>query len=207
MAEDLILNSGLPRTNPASDQGGASWLQVQYFNCWATGLSLLTWCLGVPPIFRFFFKLSAISRTSKNKKQRNKNFARASRVFVHFFAVVAQPRVNYLISRFVRTWTQDNDFLIPLLNVLQTVLKNSAPEKIDQHLTGWATRHIKERWILKRREATFTWHRTNFRTAEEFDGTLCSPWTVQYHSVHTEHWTVRRLNFRTLKVDPCERKT
>ena len=142
MAEDLIINSGLPRTNPASGQGGASWLQVQCFDCWATGLSLLSWCPGVPPKFRFFFKPSAISRTSKNK-QRNKNFARASRVFVHFFAVVAQPRVNYLISRLVRTWTQDNDFLIPLLNSLQTGLKNSAPEKLTN------TWQVEQHGILK----------------------------------------------------------
>ena len=46
-----------------------------------------------------------------------------------------------------------------------------------------------------------------FRPAEKFDKTLCSHGTVQYfQSVQTEIWAARRLNFRTVKVGPCERR-
>lgn len=46
-----------------------------------------------------------------------------------------------------------------------------------------------------------------FRPAEKFDKTLCSRGTVQYfRSVQTEIWAAKGLNFRTVKVGPCERR-
>ena len=54
----------------------------------------------------------------------------------------------------------------------------------------------------------FTRHRTNFRPAEIFDQTLGSHGTVQdFGFVHTEFWTAKRLNFRTVKVVQCELNT
>jgi len=53
---------------------------------------------------------------------------------------------------------------------------------------------------------TFTWRRTNFCPAKNFDQTLCSQGTVQYFcSIPTEFWTAGCLNFCTVKVVPCER--
>ena len=53
--------------------------------------------------------------TGTAKKQQN-NFARAAKHFGHFFAVIARPRhKNCRNSRFFRTLTQDNDFLIPFI--------------------------------------------------------------------------------------------
>ena len=68
-------------------------------------------------------------------------------------------------------------------------------------------------WILWRRKSypepksTFIKHRTNFRPAvKKIDWTLCSQETVQYiRSVYTELGLAGRLNFRTVKVIPCER--
>ena len=55
--------------------------------------------------------------------------------------------------------------------------------------------------------STFIKQRTNFRPAEKkIDWTLCSQETVQYfRSVYTELGLAGRLNFRTVKVIPCER--
>ena len=58
-------------------------------------------------------------------------------------------------------------------------------------------------------KATLTRHRTNFRPAKETftaDTVYTGPFNF-FGSVHTELWTVRRLNFRTKKVIPCERNT
>ena len=68
-------------------------------------------------------------------------------------------------------------------------------------------------WILCRRKSylepksTFIKHRTNFRPAvKKIDWTLCSQETVQYiRSVYAELGLAGRLNFRTVKVIPCER--
>ena len=47
-----------------------------------------------------------------------------------------------------------------------------------------------------------------FDRLKEFDRTLGSHGTVHYFcSVHTELWTSKRLNVRTVKVGPCERNT
>ena len=47
-----------------------------------------------------------------------------------------------------------------------------------------------------------------FSTGWKFDLTIYSHETVQYfRSVHTELWTAKRLNFRTVEVVPCERNT
>ena len=54
----------------------------------------------------------------------------------------------------------------------------------------------------------FTRHRTNFRRAEIFDRTLRSHGTVQdFGFVHTEFWTAKCLNFRTVRVVQCELNT
>ena len=66
--------------------------------------------------------------------------------------------------------------------------------------------------LLSPRSPSRVWgtrHRTNFRPVEfKFDRTLCSHRTVQYfRSVHTEIVTVRRLNFRSVKVVLWEQNT
>ena len=75
--------------------------------------------------------------TGTTKKQQN-NFARAAHFFEHFFAVIARPRHKKCRnSRFFRTLTQDNDFLIPFIKKilkLEPVLQNSSQGKIHQHL-------------------------------------------------------------------------
>ena len=59
----------------------------------------------------------------------NNNFARASHLFVHFFAVAARvQRENALFQALSRTWTQDNDFLFLFLK-FDTAFKNSTPAK------------------------------------------------------------------------------
>ena len=47
----------------------------------------------------------------------NNNFARASRFFVHFFAVASRlTRKGAYFQVLSKTWTQDNDFLLLFLN-------------------------------------------------------------------------------------------
>ena len=47
----------------------------------------------------------------------NNNFARASRFFVHFFAVASRlTRKGAYFQVLSKTWTQDNDFLFLFLN-------------------------------------------------------------------------------------------
>ena len=49
--------------------------------------------------------------------KQNNHFARASRFFVHFFAVIARlRRENAWFHILWRTWTQDNTFMFLLLN-------------------------------------------------------------------------------------------
>ena len=51
------------------------------------------------------------------RRQKKKNFARVSRVFVHFFAVVARlQRETSYFHVLWRTRTQDNKFLFLFLN-------------------------------------------------------------------------------------------
>ena len=60
----------------------------------------------------------------------NNNFARASRFFVHFFAVVSLlRRENAPIHVLSGTVAQENNFLFVFLN-FDTVLWNSTPKKI-----------------------------------------------------------------------------
>ena len=60
----------------------------------------------------------------------NNTFARASRIFVHVFAVDArlQSETSYFHALW-RTWTQDNNFLFLFLK-FKTVLQNSTPETL-----------------------------------------------------------------------------
>ena len=56
----------------------------------------------------------------------NDNFDRASRFFVHFFAVNTRLRRHFHVL--LRTWTQHNDFIFIFVN-LETVVQNSTHEK------------------------------------------------------------------------------
>ena len=67
---------------------------------------------------------------------------------------------------------------------------------------------IRERVIEKRQGMKLIWGPIYFQAVlkfEKFDRTLRSHGTVQYFRfVHTVLWTARRLNFRTVRVVPCE---
>ena len=66
----------------------------------------------------------------------NNNFARASRFFVHFFAVASRlTRKGAYFQVLSKTWTQDNDFLFLFLN-LDTFFLEFNSRKIFQHLTN-----------------------------------------------------------------------
>ena len=57
------------------------------------------------------------SLNNENGRRQKKNFARVSRVFVHFFAVVARlQRETSYFHVLWRTRTQDNNFLFLFLN-------------------------------------------------------------------------------------------
>ena len=53
---------------------------------------------------------------SNRAKLANNNFARASRFFVHFLAVVTVARLQREIHVLSRTGTQDKNFHFPFLN-------------------------------------------------------------------------------------------
>ena len=66
----------------------------------------------------------------------NNNFARASHLFVHFFAFT--PRLQRKMPNFTffcRAWTQDNDLLFLFLNFDSLTEFNSRNN--CQHLTNW----------------------------------------------------------------------
>ena len=99
---------------------------------WA--LSGLWGCRVVWPIIR---ELEQRRRRRQRERQKargldwhNNNFARASRFFVHFLAVVA--RLRHESNKFhvlSRTGKQDNNFLFLSLN-FDTVLENLTPKKL-----------------------------------------------------------------------------
>ena len=67
-------------------------------------------------------------------------------------------------------------------------------------------RRRRRRWILtvslwKNRKLAFTIK--NLTGHFLFTGQF----KINFRSIHTELWTVRRLNFRTVTVDPCEQNT
>ena len=86
----------------------------------------------------------------------NNNFTRASRFFVHFFAVTTRlRRENAQIHVLWRTWTQlDNDFLFLFLNS-ETVLLELSFRNNCQHLKNWP------RWNKRDKVWLFNWR---FRT-------------------------------------------
>ena len=91
----------------------------------------------------------------------NNNFTRASRFFVHFFAVTTRlRRENAQIHVLWRTWTQlDNDFLFLFLNS-ETVLLELNFRNNCQHLKNWPRWNKRDK-VWRSANSLFNWR---FRT-------------------------------------------
>ena len=74
-------------------------------------------------------------KKAKGLHEQNNDSARASRFFVHFFAVAARLRrrenahANIPLVGNVKKWTQDNEFVFLFL-IFDAVFKNLSPEEI-----------------------------------------------------------------------------
>ena len=86
-----------------------------------------------------FYSIGSLSKNDSDDNEnikiaigldwQNNNFARTSRFFVHFYAVVARlQRETAFFPILSRTCTQDNNYLFLYLN-FDTVLQNSTPKK------------------------------------------------------------------------------
>ena len=71
----------------------------------------------------------------------NNNFARASRFFVHSFLLLHDYDVKLLISRFIETGTQGNDFLFYKIRYSPLEFNSSKKKNTDL----WQTRRVEIR--------------------------------------------------------------